>query len=531
MKLTLITLLTFTLASFTLQKGKYNSRMIIELFRTGARAPIKNTLNEAWVNTVGPGYLTSNGERQHYILGKKLRSEYPKLFKNDPNSFKKDEFMMYSSSFQRSILSAQAHLQGLFPPGTGLEITATSQTDTAGSKFITPPFEGLSAKEKIIEDAKFEKFSLPNGMNQVPVYILDYSTDNVFFKGSHLKQVCLEGHTKVLVNFKEFLKDPKSSKLVEKTITELKKAGFSASQMYKTADKRLLQENTAGGFDLESAGYFSDLVLSNQNHKANGESGIPNLSSNILKLMKDTYGIFYHFYKYGGQDDMVKAHLTGVMELIVSHVEGKIHEASNGEAKVGRDYFDNFKQTFKFNKAQSMKNLKYVGLSGHQSNIYALFTKLGLSTVSCMSERLNGKIDPTKTCLETPDFASNIIFELSQRDTDDSWWIRARFNGGSWLRICDVPGEEKRCHIQSFRSYVEENLILNKADYKTFCGLGVGSNIVWSLIACVLVFTILVMGFFLIILVRKVQALRRAIPMLMAGERPDISVDNVMLEY
>lgn len=51
------------ITSGTLQKGNYEPQMVIELFRTGARAPIKNTFNQAWVNTVQPGYLTSNGER------------------------------------------------------------------------------------------------------------------------------------------------------------------------------------------------------------------------------------------------------------------------------------------------------------------------------------------------------------------------------------------------------------------------------------------------------------------------------------
>lgn len=186
--------------------------------------------------------------------------------------------------------------------------------------------------------------------------------------------------------------------------------------MYPKASSRLLEESSSGGFNLETSGYFADLALSNENFKADGSSGIPNLNSKAKAMLLDAYGIFYHYYRYGNLDDMYKAHLTGLLQLVLAHVEGKIHDAINGNKKLGTNYLKNFRENFKFNKAENMKNLKYVGLSGHQANIYALFHKLNLSSVKCMSDRLNGKAAPPKTkmkCSKTPDFASNFIFELS----------------------------------------------------------------------------------------------------------------------
>lgn len=96
--------------------------------------------------------------------------------------------------------------------------------------------------------------------------------------------------------------------------------------------------------------------------------------------------------------------------------------------------------------------------------------------------------------------------------------------------MCKDPSEGSRCHIHDFRTFLEENFILNKGDFKTFCGLGVGGNIVWGIVASVLVFTIIVLCVFLVLMVKKVEALKRVIPLIMSGERSDITLENVMLE-
>ena len=88
-------------------------------FRHGARAPMnvdseyKDHIKEKWLN---PGELTGVGQRMHYLLGLRNRiryitGNYTFLSKN----FDSHEILIYSTPFNRSILSAYAQMQGLYP--------------------------------------------------------------------------------------------------------------------------------------------------------------------------------------------------------------------------------------------------------------------------------------------------------------------------------------------------------------------------------------------------------------------------------
>ncbi|XP_042331344.1 prostatic acid phosphatase-like [Sceloporus undulatus] len=91
-------------------------KFVVAVFRHGDRTPIgtfpTNTVKkETWPE--GYGQLTKIGMKQHYDLGKYIRKRYPKLLSAEYNQ---KEIYVQSTDYERTIMSAQANLAGLFRP-------------------------------------------------------------------------------------------------------------------------------------------------------------------------------------------------------------------------------------------------------------------------------------------------------------------------------------------------------------------------------------------------------------------------------
>ena len=98
--------------------------MVHVVFRHGDRSPISHyptdpySARSEW--PVGPGQLTSLGKRQHFLLGQRLRQLY------GPGSllaevYSEEEVQVRSTDVDRTLMSAQANMAGLFPPSGYLE--------------------------------------------------------------------------------------------------------------------------------------------------------------------------------------------------------------------------------------------------------------------------------------------------------------------------------------------------------------------------------------------------------------------------
>ena len=87
-------------------------------FRHGARAPQNfyedylDYIKEKWTN---PGELTGIGQRMHYLLGLRNRIRYIDEQHFLSETFNPHEILIYSSPFNRTILSVSSQLQGLYP--------------------------------------------------------------------------------------------------------------------------------------------------------------------------------------------------------------------------------------------------------------------------------------------------------------------------------------------------------------------------------------------------------------------------------
>lgn len=98
------------------------------LFRHGDRTPIDPYPNDPWKDpshwTADWGQLVNAGKMRHLMLGKWLRQRYSSLLKD---TYSNNEIYVRSTDVDRTLMSAEANLAGLYPP-TGADVWDTAIT-------------------------------------------------------------------------------------------------------------------------------------------------------------------------------------------------------------------------------------------------------------------------------------------------------------------------------------------------------------------------------------------------------------------
>lgn len=112
---------------------------IAEVWRHGARSAKKNKIAPDDYKKFGEENLTPNGMRMHFALGQEIRARYQDTLFNTP--FTWNTSIVYTSDTQRNFLSAYSHMAGLFPLGTGPDITTTANQTLVSPGMPTPHFK------------------------------------------------------------------------------------------------------------------------------------------------------------------------------------------------------------------------------------------------------------------------------------------------------------------------------------------------------------------------------------------------------
>ncbi|MCW8410197.1 histidine phosphatase family protein [Legionella sp. PATHC035] len=91
----------------------------VDIIRHGDRTPIipLPAVNYQWRE--GPGQLTAEGMRQEYKLGVEFRRRYVEQAHLLPDHYEQGTLYIRSTGYDRTLMSAQSLLMGLYPPGTG----------------------------------------------------------------------------------------------------------------------------------------------------------------------------------------------------------------------------------------------------------------------------------------------------------------------------------------------------------------------------------------------------------------------------
>ena len=144
-------------------------RWAFEIFRHGARTPYSGMTKDFkdcfGVQWEGIKELTGVGLRQHFLVGYRNYLRYIKENNLIKEKYDPREVYLISTDSNRTIMSANAQVQGLYLPGTGPTLNEKQ------SKVAVPPVEGeeIYKEEKDILDEN-DYTALPNKMNIMPIH-------------------------------------------------------------------------------------------------------------------------------------------------------------------------------------------------------------------------------------------------------------------------------------------------------------------------------------------------------------------------
>ena len=142
-------------------------KFVMIVTRHGARSPttlkpINSTIySNAW--DIYQGDHTQSGNRQHYLLGVKQRKIYVDSGFLSP-TYNPKEFMIMSTDFNRTIMSAYSELLGYYPLGS------VSNLDDNQKANAVPPFDfngkDAAVKELGVSPTKY-------GFQPIPIHVGD----------------------------------------------------------------------------------------------------------------------------------------------------------------------------------------------------------------------------------------------------------------------------------------------------------------------------------------------------------------------
>ena len=91
----------------------------VDLIRHGDRTPIETIPKVDYQWTQGLGQLTATGMRQEHELGRQFRKRYIEQTHLLPPHYQHGTMYVRSTDYERTLMSAQSLLTGLYPMGTG----------------------------------------------------------------------------------------------------------------------------------------------------------------------------------------------------------------------------------------------------------------------------------------------------------------------------------------------------------------------------------------------------------------------------
>ena len=260
-------------------------------FRHGARAPLnlddnfKDVLHQYWTN---PGELTGVGQRMHYLLGLRNRLKYIKNQKFLSEKFDAHEILIYSTNYNRTMVSCSSHLQGLYPQK---DLKGEILTDE--QKEMAYPQVNVSYDEIKREIENLKDNSLPNNMILAPVRMVN---DNENKLGIYDSDYCKQTKANIRKQNRENI-----SIIINETKNFNEKYGEKLNNFLKTENKN---------YSWTEISDFCDSFLSSYTEKKNltefKTTGID------FKEMEDYCWKYYrykYFYEIHGDDEKILAHI------------------------------------------------------------------------------------------------------------------------------------------------------------------------------------------------------------------------------
>ena len=390
------TFLIFLIFSLSKIESKDKLVFVMTHFRHGARAPQYYYDQENYLDYIKerweiPGELTAVGERMHYALGIRNRLRYVEDEKFLSKKFDPHEILIYSSPFNRTIISVSSQLQGLYPQYANLGDNITeNQTD------ISKPQVNVDDERIKNELDKLNLSALPHSMMLAPVRMINNNERKITLYDI---EPCTKKRDEIKKKHSETLES-----LINLNKTFNEKYGQILNNFYETKIEK---------YDMLFMDNFCDAFISGYTHKRT----MANLNKTGLDF-EELSDFCFEFQKLNfrdwlsGDKEHVLAHLevSKLMGEFIHYMDERIKADINGERDLEKKYED-------------YSRPKMMMVSGHDS------------TISCYEIFLMHAFDIN--ILENykyPKFAAQIAFEVTTSDddnknkTENDYFINYYFN-------------------------------------------------------------------------------------------------------
>jgi len=443
---------------FSLTQSKTELKFVYEVFRHGARSPwapgnkginetSQDIFGEYWFNSL-PGLeseLTGMGLRQQYLLGYKMRSRYVDTGFLD-KSFNMSQVLIYSTNVNRTMMSAQSQLFGMYPPGTGNQIFDNQ------SILAIPPGNPIPDLDKILTE--LQNNSILFGSQVFPVHLFDEK-----YEGLHNTGKC-PAISNILNN------NEKKQEIVEyqKTFNATYFDKLQSVLGFKDKDYLMSMHNLFLIADAFIASYFEG-----RNLESLVKAGI-----NLDDFYKETHTIerLWMVRLFGDKDCHVsKLSATGVLKELINNLDWVVAQENLGD------------------KADWTKRQKFIMHSMHDTSIFGILTYLDFTIQT-------GNKD-------YPEFASSLIFEFTKNTTKTKNYNFEDFTVSIEINNKNIYNSQ----YENFRTKINSQL-LTKEEIDDFCDLiSHETHILFIIIIVVLAIVVIIQIIVIIIVVRKRQNL------------------------
>lgn len=132
--------------------GKETLIFAVDIIRHGDRTPFNVIPTAPHVWAEGFGELTATGITQEYLLGEKWRALYIDKWHLLPSHYDAGTIYVRSTDINRTLMSAQSALLGLYPPGTGPTLPDGKPAAPYGVQPIPIHTVALEADDLLIAD-------------------------------------------------------------------------------------------------------------------------------------------------------------------------------------------------------------------------------------------------------------------------------------------------------------------------------------------------------------------------------------------
>ena len=309
-------LLTSIILFYLIQKTTQEKLVFVMThFRHGARAPNsidENSLDKVHETWTTPGELTAVGMRMQYLLGLRNRKRYIDDYKLLSNRFDPHEMLVYSTNFNRTLMSIYSQLQGLYPhkPEVGFSLNEEQEISAIPQ---------VNINKSYIKDLVdiMNSSALPDFMTVIPVRMIS------------------ENDKKISVRCSGTSNNTKNTSM--ESIIAVK---YYFNQKYKKYLNEFYNESTTYDFDFLKS--FCDAFVADYTDRRN-ITGLKNTGVNFEELAESCYEVlkinFRDYSLNAGQNHLDIIESSKIMREMIRLMQQRVDDDINNVTEIDYDDF------------------------------------------------------------------------------------------------------------------------------------------------------------------------------------------------